>query len=82
MAMLSCPRCQSPMETGFLLGRTHGGVAPAEWAAGEPKRSFWAGLKLAGVRRVPLTVWRCTRCGLLESYAVPPNHVVRSSPDR
>jgi hypothetical protein len=57
------------MEIGYLLGNMHGGSAPTAWIDGPPERSFWAGLRLKGHRRLPLKTYRCTRCGYLESYA-------------
>jgi hypothetical protein len=57
------------METGFVVDQTYGGIAQANWAEGEPRRSFWTGIRLKGVERHAIVTWRCTKCGYLESYA-------------
>jgi Domain of unknown function (DUF6487) len=64
-----CPKCGGGMEEGFLPDRTHRGVTPASWVAGAPEKSFWSGLRLKGRAQIPLTTWRCRKCGYLESYA-------------
>jgi hypothetical protein len=67
---LGCPRCTGSMEPGFLIDVGHGQTAVPKWAAGEPHSSFWsAGLKLRGKEQLPVTTYRCRRCGYLESYA-------------
>jgi hypothetical protein len=58
------------MEPGFVLDWTHGGVAQSSWVDGVPVPSIWTGLKLKGHERVPVTTYRCTKCGFLESYAL------------
>ena len=67
---LDCPRCGGTMETGFLIDVGYGQTAVPNWVAGEPVSSFWsAGLKLRGKDKLPVTTYRCRRCGYLESYA-------------
>jgi hypothetical protein len=64
------------MEPGFVADRGHGS-APSQqyWVAGEPIMSKFlgmpAGLKVADRPRYDVTTLRCTRCGLLRSYARP-----------
>lgn len=65
-----CAACGIPMEHGFLLDNTYGGVETVEWAEGEPKRSFWTGLDLRHRQRLAVTTFRCPSCGLLASYAL------------
>ena len=67
MPAMTCPKCGSPMTTGFLLDSSD---APkvTEWVEGAPEKSFW-GLKLKGRRRFPVVADRCERCGFLELYA-------------
>lgn len=67
---LTCAKCGSSMEDGFLVDHTHGGVAKPEWADGPLQTSFWTGVKMKGKERRIVTTYRCTRCGYLESYAV------------
>ena len=41
-----------------------------QWVGGEPVTSWWrAGLNLSGKEQLPVTTYRCRRCGYLESYA-------------
>lgn len=65
----ACPKCQHAMESGFVADNTHGGTLQSTWVDGAPVRSMWTGLKLKGHERLPVTTYRCTRCGYLESYA-------------
>ncbi len=54
---------------GFVVDEGYGTVTVGDWVAGEPVKSFWAGLKLKGRTRLRIATWRCRRCGFLESYA-------------
>lgn len=66
---IECPKCRSRMEDGFIVDSTHGGSTQSQWAAGQPVKSFWTGLKLRGQRMLKVATYRCTSCGYLESYA-------------
>ena len=66
---LACPRCSGSMEAGYILDESYGKVGSEKWVEGEPKFSIWTGLKLRGKERLPVTTYRCGRCGYLESYA-------------
>jgi hypothetical protein len=59
------------MNEGFLLDTTHGGYQIGKWVEGEPRKSFWVGLKIKGSRQIDIATFRCERCGYLESYALP-----------
>jgi Domain of unknown function (DUF6487) len=65
---LTCPKCHRHMEEGYVLDRAHAAVAQAVWVAGPPVRSFWTGLKIDRTALKPITTYRCTGCGYLESY--------------
>jgi hypothetical protein len=55
------------MEDGFIPDSQLG---PEFWVAG-PHPSFWK--RFLGYKNsVPITTYRCTKCGALESYAVKP----------
>lgn len=70
MRALSCLRCQSAMEQGFLLDRGHANATQEqEWVQGEVERSWWVGIKTKGRERHAVHTFRCPRCGYLESYA-------------
>lgn len=56
------------MQPGFLLDMTYGKMAQSSWVEGLPKRSFLRGLDLKGQQQLPVSTFRCTRCGYLESY--------------
>ena len=60
------------MAEGFIIDRTHGGVAVESWVEGAPERSVWTGLKLTGKPMIDIGTWRCGRCGFLEQYAAGP----------
>ena len=67
---LECPRCNGPMERGFVADKAHYSVPETQkWVEGMPERSFWSGLKLKNREIIPVSTWRCERCGYLESYA-------------
>jgi predicted nucleic-acid-binding Zn-ribbon protein len=67
-----CPKCGRQMQPGYFLDSKHGERRGAtEWVEGVPVRSFWMGLKIKGRQVLPVTVYRCERCGFLESYAAP-----------
>ena len=67
---LDCLRCGGGMDTGFMIDVSYGRTAVPKWVAGEPASGFWSsGLKLWGKEQLPVTTYRCRRCGYLESYA-------------
>jgi hypothetical protein len=67
-----CPKCGRRMHPGFFLDSKHGDRrGTTDWIEGAPERSLWMGVKLKGRQRLPVTVYRCERCGFLESYALP-----------
>ncbi|BDC47687.1 hypothetical protein F183_A00030 [Bryobacterales bacterium F-183] len=67
---MNCPKCQGTMEEGFQVDYGHYNARKVtEWVEGEPQPSFWSGVSLGGVARLPIQVWRCQSCGYLESYA-------------
>ena len=67
----TCAKCGKAMEAGFVLGYDHGTRTQSAWIHGAPEPSFWTGVKLKGHQRLPVTTYRCTGCGFLESYAPP-----------
>jgi len=68
MAEMTCPKCGSPMTTGYLLDQ---GEAPktTDWIEGAPEKGFLGYLKLKNRRRFLVVADRCERCGFLELYA-------------
>jgi len=59
------------MERGFLPDRADSGQThPASWVAGDPvPRRFIGGVKFSSKESLPVTAYRCTKCGFLELYA-------------
>ena len=57
------------MEEGFTLDSVTGGFYPGCWLKGHPEPSFWQGIKTKGHECRAIEIYRCTRCGYLESYA-------------
>jgi hypothetical protein len=56
------------MTQGFVIDETHGSKSVSTWVEGAPVKS-WLGLKTKGKAKHEIQAWRCSRCGLLESYA-------------
>ncbi|PZO51752.1 MAG: hypothetical protein DCF16_10825 [Alphaproteobacteria bacterium] len=57
------------MQEGYSLDNAHGGARTvSSWVEGEPKPSFWFGLKVEGAP-IAIESWRCSRCGFIEQYA-------------
>lgn len=66
-----CPKCRSAMDVGFIKDESYGTTHVTEWVEGEPEKSVWTGTKTSGRQLMPVTTYRCTSCGYLESYARP-----------
>jgi uncharacterized protein DUF6487 len=69
----TCPKCNGRMEPGFMLERGGGPHdQQVRWVEGEPTpRLFFSGVKLERREPMPVTTFRCDRCGYLESFAHP-----------
>ena len=69
--MRACPKCQGRMTEGFIVDSgDYGTASVSTWQGGEPKKSFWTGLKQDKKAQIQVTTWRCDRCGFLENYAL------------
>lgn len=68
---VACIRCHAQMESGWVADNTRAGLQRQNWFPGEPRPSFWTGLKSAEDRVLTVTTLRCPKCGYLESYAIP-----------
>ena len=69
--MRACPKCQGRMTEGFIVDSgDYGTASVSTWQGGEPKKSFWTGLKQDKKAQLQVTTWRCDRCGFLENYAL------------
>ena len=68
-ATITCPKCQSQMASGFIPDFAPGGHFISAWHEGQPRKSFWGGLKLRWTDVQPIRAFRCANCGYLEFYA-------------
>ncbi len=66
-----CSECGGAMKPGFVVDQSYGTFHVSTWQEGEPRKSFWTGVKRAGAERIEITTLRCEKCGHLKSYAVP-----------
>lgn len=67
---VECIRCHAPMEPGFVPDYTENRYSRQNWWPGEPQKSFWTGFKIERDQVIPVTTFRCSKCGYLESYAL------------
>lgn len=65
----TCPKCQHPMNSGFITDRSPEDTLIRLWVEGEPQRT-WKGLKIPAEKSFPVTTYRCVSCGFIEAYAV------------
>ena len=68
---LRCPKCDTRMDEGFVLDNAHAARLQSEWVQGPPEERWFGGVKLKGRAKLPITTFRCPKCGYLESYAPP-----------
>jgi hypothetical protein len=64
-----CPDCGGGMVEGFILDLTYGAQVVPRWVKGSPEKSAWTGVKAKGKECRSVETYRCTKCGLLRSYA-------------
>ena len=71
---MTCPKCTGHMEPGFIVDQAPGGAnLQSKWVEGPPTPSFWTTrgrVNMQGRELVPVTTFRCDRCGYLESFAI------------
>ena len=66
----TCPKCNRAMEIGFVADVAYGAIMQSNWTAGIPvPRRFLGGIKWRLQDSRPITTYRCSGCGFLESYA-------------
>ena len=74
-AVPRCADCSVAMEEGFIPDATLGGMCQSSWHRGLPETvevlGMPGGLKIVGVKCMPIRAFRCPKCGLLRSYAFP-----------
>ena len=66
-----CPKCNGAMVQGFIFEFDGALRKVSSWVEGAPEKSFWQNTKVPAEKIVPIGTYRCSACGLLESYARP-----------
>jgi predicted nucleic-acid-binding Zn-ribbon protein len=68
--MSTCPKCNGSMAEGFVVDHgDYGAAHVSTYQAGQPRTSFWTGLKQDKKQQFTITTLRCNRCGYLENFA-------------
>ncbi len=63
----TCPKCTGPMEPGYVRDYfASNGYDVSVWSPGHMKVQL---LPFSNGKTIKVTVFRCTKCGYLESYA-------------
>jgi len=57
-----CPTCPVAMTEGFIPDRGLGAEPLAMFVEGPPQFGVVGNVKLTGVKRYPLTAYRCPKC--------------------
>jgi len=66
----TCAKCDGDMQQGFIAEyNSPGSVIVTSWVEGPPKASSWWKSIAPSEKQIPITTYRCTNCGYLESYA-------------
>jgi hypothetical protein len=63
-----CPKCNSPMEQGYVVDMSHAARFVSSWARGAPQQSWILNTRLPK-ETLPIGAFRCSSCGYVESYA-------------
>ncbi len=67
---IKCLRCGVDMDPGYLADGGHGiNSEVAKWVAGAPDVR-WYGVKMKGHDQIPLSAYRCAKCGYVEFRAI------------
>jgi hypothetical protein len=69
MTEITCLRCHSAMEVGYLLDRGDGNAGKvANWVSDPPEKR-WYGIRTKGHENLALVAYRCGACGYVELRA-------------
>ena len=67
-----CPKCQNKMDEGFIHDYTGGSDFQLAWVPGTPQikqRKVYQLYYVDRTKAIPITAYKCSNCGYLESYA-------------
>lgn len=64
-----CAKCGGELAEGFVPAEGQSSGAVSTWIAGAPQFGFLGNVKIEGKTAHRIRVFRCSKCGLLESYA-------------
>jgi hypothetical protein len=71
-AKTQCPKCNCEMVQGFIVDFRGGpDRLVSTWVEGPPEKAFWTKTNAPTDKCIPVGTFRCSGCGLLESYAQP-----------
>jgi hypothetical protein len=63
------------MTEGFVPDSTYGAILQTHWYAGKPEATSFlglpTGLSVDRSRMLPISAWRCAKCGAIRLYADP-----------
>jgi hypothetical protein len=65
----TCVKCNGRMKLGFIVEVLKSRAYPNTWIEGAPETHYLRGVKLKDRTTLPISTFRCTACGFLESYA-------------
>lgn len=66
----NCRSCGSPSTSGHLVDHSTGGATQTSWREGEIRNgSFFERTVFDPRELVPVTAYRCSRCGSIDLYA-------------
>ncbi len=64
-----CAKCGGELAEGFVASEAQSAKGVTTWIAGAPQFGFLGSVKTEGKKALRIRIFRCTQCGLLESYA-------------
>ena len=66
---VTCAKCGTTMERGFVASRSLDFTRPDDWVAGAPESSALFGTKVKSKEHWQISAYRCPKDGYLEFYA-------------
>ena len=62
-----CAKCGGELEEGFVPSEVQSAKGVTTWIAGKPQFGFLGSVKTDGKAAYRIRMFRCVKCGLLES---------------